>query len=207
MQVRIAFAAAAAAALTLVGCTNTAGESTEAAETVAAEDAARITTDDYVAIQQLYARYAHAIDGLGMVGENAAPDASAEAYADLFTEDGQIYVTGVHEEPVKGRQALTEFAMGHLESGPANNRHVITNPVLTLNADGTITGETQLMLVNMTTNPPTLVSNRATKDTFVKTNDGWRLQWRNNSGISNNTPFSRNQVRETACLTLPRKFG
>jgi hypothetical protein len=190
MQVRIAFAAAAA--LTLAGCSTTAGEPTEAAETVVAEDTARITTDDYVAIQQLYARYAHAIDGLAMVGENPTPDASAEAYADLFTEDGQIYVIGVHEEPIKGRQALTEFAMGHLENGPANNRHIITNPVLTLNADGTITGETQLMLVNMTTNPPTLVSNRATKDTFVKTNDGWRLQWRNNSGISNNTPFSRN---------------
>ena len=192
MQVPIAFVAAAAAALTLIGCTTTAGESTEAPEMVAVDDTARITTDDYVAIQQLYARYAHAIDGLGMVGENATPDASAEAYADLFTEDGQIYVTGVHEEPIKGRQALTEFAMRYLENGPADSRHVVTNPVLTLNADGTITGETQLMLVSMTTNPPTLVSNRATKDTFVKTNDGWRFQWRNNSGISNNTPFVRN---------------
>ena len=127
-----------------------------------------------------------------MVGENATPNASAEAYADLFAEDGQIYMIGVHEEPVKGRQALIEFAMAYLENGPASRRHVITNAVLTLNADGTITGETQLMLVNMTTNPPTLVSNRATKDIFVKTDDGWSFQCRNNSGISNNTPFNRN---------------
>jgi hypothetical protein len=179
-----------AVALMSAGCTSS-SVSTEVVEAVAAEATAGITTDDYVDIQQLYARYAHSIDGLGMLGEDATPDASAEAYANLFTEDGQLYVTGVHDDPIKGHDALFEFAMGHLENGPASNRHVITNPVLTLNDDGTITGETQLMLVNMTTNPPTLVSNRATKDTFVKTDDGWRLQWRNNSGISNNTPFNQ----------------
>jgi hypothetical protein len=63
--------------------------------------------------------------------------------------------------------------------------------VVTPSDDGTATGEVQLMLVNMTPNPPTLVSNRATLDSLTKTDKGWRIQWRNNSGISNNTPFVR----------------
>ena len=158
-----------------------------------AVESAQLTNDDYVEIERLYAKYAHSIDGLHMVGEEEDyMEGRGDAYADLFAEDGQIFVEGIHKAPIRGRDALVEFAERHLENGPAVRRHVITNFVVTPNDDGTAKGESYLMLVDMSTNPPVLMSNRATADTFVKTPNGWRFQWRNNSLISNNTAFIPN---------------
>ena len=54
----------------------------------------RLTADDYVEIQQLYAQYAHALD-LG----------DAQAWADTFTSDGVF-------SDAKGREELVAFAKG-----------------------------------------------------------------------------------------------
>jgi hypothetical protein len=145
----------------------------------------KITWEDYVEIQTLYAKYAYAVDGLGQ-------DGRGEPYADVFTDDGELNVVGVHDKhPVKGREALIEFAKKGLEKGPAKQRHVITNLVVTPIDENTARGEVLLMLVNSASNPATLVSNRATADILRKTPKGWRIQKRTNSLISTNTPFTR----------------
>ena len=105
----------------------------------------KITSDDYVEILALYAKYAHAVDGLAM-------DGKGEHYADVFTDDGELNVVGVHDKhPIRGREALIEFARNGLAKGPKDQRHIITNLVVTPTAEGAI-GEVQLMLVNSASN-------------------------------------------------------
>ena len=83
-----------------------------------AVESAQYTNDDYVDIERLYAKYAHSIDGLHMVGEEEDyMEGRGDAYADLFAEDGQIFVEGIHKAPIRGRDALVEFAERHLENG------------------------------------------------------------------------------------------
>ncbi len=68
--------------------------------------AGSLTTQDYIDIQQLYARYNEAIDS-----------GNAEAYADTFTPDGTF-------NTYKGRQGLIEFIgqwTGRMNGG--NRRH------------------------------------------------------------------------------------
>jgi hypothetical protein len=44
-----------------------------------------------------------------MVDANSEP--RGEPYADVFTDDGELNVVGVHDKnPVRGRKALIEFA-------------------------------------------------------------------------------------------------
>ena len=149
----------------------------------------RITFEDYVEIQQLYNKYAHAVDGLFMVDGKTPP--SGEAYADVFTDDGELNVVGVHDKnPIRGRKALIDFARNGLAKGPARNRHVITNLLVTPIPEGA-RGEVHMILIDSTTSPATLVSHRATADILVKTPKGWRFKKRTNSLISTNTPFNR----------------
>ena len=153
----------------------------------AAEPAPKITFDDYLEIQQLYYKYAYAVDGLFMV--DAKTPASGEMYADTYTDDGELNVVGVHDKnPIRGRQALIEFAKRGLANGPRKERHVVTN-LLVKPVPGGAIGESHMMLVNSSTSPAQLLSNRATADILVKTPKGWRFKKRTNSLISTNTPF------------------
>jgi uncharacterized protein (TIGR02246 family) len=71
-----------------------------------------LTTDDVVAIEQLVAKYNHAIDS-----------GDGSTFASTFTEDGVLEAVGAS---TAGREALEKFANG-FGGTPMTPRHVATN--------------------------------------------------------------------------------
>jgi hypothetical protein len=139
---------------------------------------ATLTAQDYVEIQQLYARYTHTIDS----GEN-----DGEAWADTFTPDG-TFTTSV------GRKQLAAFAKNwHEKRGGAHMRHWNANLVITPTADGAH-GSCYLMMVD-TGDPrngklPTISSTAQYDDTLVRAANGWRFKKR---GFVPSPPSSNSQ--------------
>lgn len=127
-----------------------------AATPVSAQSKGSLTTQDYVDIQQLYARYNVAIDA-----------ANAEAYADTFTADG-VFNT------FNGRDALLGFARGYTGT---NRRHWNTNLVITPTPDGA-KGSVYLFLLDVSTRPPSISTAIQYDDTLVRTPQGWRFKKR-----------------------------
>jgi 3-phenylpropionate/cinnamic acid dioxygenase small subunit len=138
----------------------------------------KLSADDYIEIQQLYANYAHALDK----GEG-------ERFAATFVEDGEF--TGGRgagkanddRTPRKGTAALTK--MGSV----SGTRHFTANLVITPTADGA-KGSCYLLLFNARNIPGTIVETAIYDDTLVKTAQGWkfkkRVVWRDDDDI---TPF------------------
>ena len=127
--------------------------------------AAAFVADDYIEIQQLYARYAHAVD----------LDADGEVWADTFTPDGSY-------GDVVGREALIEYARMRrtrgLLDGP-NMRHWNSQLVITPTAEGA-DGTCFLLLVSVGNrqDPPQLLATMIYQDKLVKTENGWRFKQR-----------------------------
>lgn len=68
-----------------------------------------------LALQELFARYAHTVDGY-----------DAEGWVDCFTEDGIFEVEGGGSRlQFRGREALLEFVQAHIQLLPGT-RHVMT---------------------------------------------------------------------------------
>jgi ketosteroid isomerase-like protein len=130
------------------------------AASLGAQQKAALSTQDYIDIQQLYARYNEAIDG-----------GNAEAYADTFTPDGTF-------NTFKGRQGLIDFIgqwTGRMNGG--NRRHWNTNLVITPTPDGA-SGSVYLMLLDVSVRPPVIATTAKYTDTLVKTPQGWRFKTR-----------------------------
>lgn len=140
--------------------------------------AAKLTADDYIEIQQLYANYAHALDR----GEG-------ERFAATFVLDGEF--TGGRgpgrgsevRSPIKGRDALLQMgSRGGL-------RHFNANLAITPTPEGA-KGSVYLLLFNARNIPATIVETAIYDDTLVKTPQGWRFKkrvvWRDDDDI---TPF------------------
>lgn len=72
-----------------------------------------LPTDDIVAIQQLVARYNHAIDG-----------GDAEGWGRCFAPEGSFQISG--REPTVGREALAEIVRRRADG----SRHVTTNMLI-----------------------------------------------------------------------------
>lgn len=115
-----------------------------------------LTTQDYIDIQQLYARYNVAID-----------TGNAEAYADTFTADGAF-------NTFNGREALLGFARGYKG---LNSRHWNTNLVITPSPEGA-KGSVYLFLLDVSTKPPSISTAVQYDDTLVKSPQGWRFKKR-----------------------------
>jgi SnoaL-like domain len=140
--------------------------------------APKLTADDYIEIQQLYAMYAHALDK----GEG-------ERFASTFVLDGEF--TGGRgpgrgsevRNPIKGKDAL--IAMG----SRGGLRHFNANLVITPTPEGA-EGSVYLLLFNARNIPATIVETAIYDDTLVKTPQGWRFKkrvvWRDDDDI---TPF------------------
>ena|SRR5579872_231383 len=118
----------------------------------------KLTADDYIEIQQLYARYNHAIDG-----------GDAEGYASLFVPDGSFNNNVGHDQ-------LVTFIKNR---NGANMRHWNTNLVITGTPEGA-SGSVYLMFLNVGVNPPVVTGAGKYDDTLVKTSDGWRFKRRTN---------------------------
>ena len=125
-----------------------------------AQSHGKLTGDDYIEIQQLYARYNNAIDS-----------GDAEAYAATFVPDG-VFNT------FNGHDALVGFIhRWHDSMGGANLRHWNTNLTITPTPDGA-GGSVYLLLVNVGVRPPTIQAAAKYEDQIVKTPDGWRFKKR-----------------------------
>ena len=118
-----------------------------------------LTANDYIEIQQLYAKYAHTLD-LG----------DAEGWANTFTPDGVFGES-------KGHAQLTAFAGGFMESFDGAARHWNTQIVITPTANGAH-GSCYLLLVDTRSQPAGLTVAGIYQDTVVKTSNGWRFQER-----------------------------
>jgi hypothetical protein len=133
-----------------------------AAPTTAA--AGTLTIDDYVAIQQLVARYAYALDQNGNDGAS---------YADLFTDDA------VFRQPrTEGRANLAKLATS-APHGPNYTRHFITNHVIDPTPDGA-TGKQYLVVVDIgeSGQPSSIFLGGHYEDTYARTPQGWRFKTR-----------------------------
>ena len=126
---------------------------------VASAQSGKMTADDYVEIQQLYAQYAHTLDHLG----------DAEGWADTFTPDG-VFANS------KGRDELVKFAEGFYGRG-GSARHWNSQVLITPTADGA-DGSCYLLLVDTSSQPASITVSGIYNDKIVKTSSGWRFKER-----------------------------
>jgi SnoaL-like domain len=122
--------------------------------------AGKLSADDYMEIQQLYATYNNAIDG-----------GDAEGWASTFTPDGVFNTFNGHE-------ALIGFIHAWRDRmGGATRKHWNTN--LHISGDSKeATGTVYLMLIDTATKPISIIATGTYADTLVKTKDGWRFSKR-----------------------------
>jgi hypothetical protein len=118
-----------------------------------------LSTEDMLAIQQLYARYNHAIDF-----------ARPAEWAACFTADGVFSSATTGES--QGTEALVAFATGFAARLKA--RHWITN--LLLEGDGDrATGTCYLQLWNVAAAPASLLTTGTYVDQLAKMDGAWKF--------------------------------
>jgi hypothetical protein len=120
---------------------------------------AALTTQDYIDIQQLYARYNWAIDA-----------GDVEGYVALYTPDGSF-------NTFTGADGLRTF-MKNRQGG--TRRHWNSNLVIAPSPGGA-SGKVYLILVDVGAKPPTNSSAARYEDQLVKTAGGWRFKKRQTS--------------------------
>jgi len=121
------------------------------------------TAQDFVEIQQLYAKYNWSLDS-----------GDAEAYASTFTPDGVFNTNAGHD-------AIVKFANTFHAGLGAHVRHWNTNLMITPTADGA-SGQVYLVLVDFANKPPTIATSASYSDELVKTAQGWRFKKRQTKG-------------------------
>jgi hypothetical protein len=128
--------------------------------------ASGLSAQDYVEIQQLYARYNIAID-----------NGDAEGWAATFTPDG-VFNT------FSGHDALVGFVKTWREKlNGATRRHWNNNLQIT-GTSREASASVYLILVDFSTKPPTILTTATYTDSLIKTKDGWRFTKRTTKGDS-----------------------
>jgi hypothetical protein len=128
----------------------------------------KLTTADYIEIQQLVSRYPYGMDtGTGM----------GEMYADVFTPDG-LFTAGTLR--VEGREKLKAFAWGHRPGqGPLYVRNYSTNIEIEPAADGAKGRIFAVVLeIGEHGQPSKILNGGRYEDEYVRTKDGWRIKRR-----------------------------
>lgn len=143
---------------------------------------------DYHEIEQLSARYTHAIDTCADTGYR---------YADLYTPDG-VFIDMWSDEGVKaggakwqGREKLREIASGaNVTGAPCTSSrfngsitHMILSLVITPTAEGATGNSYMVELGGRDPNRITRMGNY--EDVYVKTANGWRFKTRTHSRAPN----------------------
>lgn len=119
-----------------------------------------LSTDDLVALQQLYARYCHAVD-----------DGDGPAFAACFTADGVLEAPPA--EAVRGAEALHGFAVA-VGTGIPGIRHQVGNVVL--EGDNTdATGRAYLYVYVAGAGGPSVMTTGRYADTLRKVDGQWRF--------------------------------
>lgn len=121
-----------------------------------------LSAEDYVEIQQLMARFAHALD-------TAAND--GQMFADLFAPDGAFGAA-------TGRAQLASLARNGRASR-AGARHFATNVIIRPSAQGATGTQYEILFeIGKDGKQSTIASTGRYEDTYVKTPQGWRFQKR-----------------------------
>ena len=123
-----------------------------------------LSAEDQLAIMDLSARYTHASDAH-----------QAEAFADLFTDDGVI--EGGPGGPAAGRDAIVAFAQGVNTNMPTVT-HYVSN--LSINGEGAAAKMTSyLNLMDKGDEGAKTVFMARYEDELVKTDGSWKFAKRN----------------------------
>jgi len=145
-----------------------------------AQQAGKLSTQDYIDIQQLAARYAFLIDTCTNGGND---------FADLFTPDGEFSVSQewgkAGAKPTKGRAALVSAAGGDGNGGCRDAKtlmgygisHISVNHVIMPSAEGAV-GKSYLLAIGVGGEPTTIEKQGGYEDVYVKTPAGWRFKSR-----------------------------
>ena len=140
----------------------------------------KLSTQDYIDIQQLAARYAFLIDTCTNGGND---------FADLFTPDGEFSVSQewgkAGAKPTKGRAALVSAAGGDGNGGCRDAKtlmgygisHISVNHVIMPSAEGAV-GKSYLLAIGVGGEPTTIEKQGGYEDVYVKTASGWRIKSR-----------------------------
>ena len=121
-----------------------------------------LTKNDYAEIQELLARFAHAIDSQ-----------DKETYRSIFTEDGVFVMEGMRTWT--GRKELETMA-----SGPRRERPKITHFFSNVKIEPTPEGAKAshyVLLIDLQKNPA-ITTGGFCDNTVVKTKEGWRFKKR-----------------------------
>jgi hypothetical protein len=133
-----------------------------------------LTTQDYIDIQQLNARYAVAIDECTNNGYD---------YAALYTEDGWFGPSrnGRMLAKFQGRDKLAEAARGSMKSCDEvpwkGIKHMYVNHVIVPSAEGA-TGRIDLVAIGLDGDPHKVEHQGHYEDVYVKTPKGWLFKSR-----------------------------
>ncbi|MBM3779991.1 MAG: nuclear transport factor 2 family protein [Acidimicrobiia bacterium] len=133
----------------------------------AQEGAPALSPEDYMEIQQLYARYVRAAD-MGGGGDGSA-------WAECFTPDGEFGNSKGHEALKK---IITNFHRNTLRRDGWSSRHTYSSLLVTPTGEGTAKGSVYALVFNVTARPPFVDHSGVYEDWLVKTPDGWRFKKR-----------------------------
>jgi hypothetical protein len=145
----------------------------------AQKPAGKLTSDDLVEIQQLYARYNWTLDA-----------GDAEGYASTFTADG-VFNNNV------GHDAIVKFANTFHGGLGAHVHHWNTNLMILPTPEGA-SGQVYLVLVDFANKPATIATSATYSDELVKTAEGWRFKKRATKG-RRRAGAGRTQTMTRAC--------
>ena len=122
-----------------------------------------LTAADYREIEELYGKYAAALDS-----------GDGDAYANTYTEDGSFRVDrdGLAGTPTIGRDALVTFAERYHAGNQGDGRHWNNAVAISATADGA-TGSAYLVLSNVRSRGISVTG--IYRDVLKKTNRGWRF--------------------------------
>ncbi len=126
----------------------------------------KLSPDDYMEINNLYARYTRAAD-MGGAGDGSD-------WANCFTPDGAFGNTTGHEALKK---IITNFHKNTLQKMGWSSRHTYTSPLITITPEG-VKGSVYALVYNVTAKPPFVDHSGVYEDWLVKTPDGWRFKKR-----------------------------
>ena len=116
---------------------------------------------DHLAIEQIYARYSHAVDR-----------GDGDEWAACFTADG-VFTSFDH--PCEGRAAIVALAEGTRHHPPG--RHLVSNLVLEP-GDFSARGSAYLAWLHITKSPVTVPTTGFYDDEVVPTSGGWLFRRR-----------------------------
>lgn len=128
--------------------------------------------DDRVAIGELIHRYSYTWDSR-----------DTDGWVGLFTDDAVIQASFVgklawsYGSTAERRTFIDGFYATMATQGLMNTRHVQTNTVLSLAGDGTVRGETMLVVAFQFRGEPAprITNTGVYRDRFVRTPAGWRF--------------------------------